>query len=270
MAAATVLSLVLLLMVGMQDQMSRAWTNANRRMEATREARAGLRMLTEDFIHSYMRDVYTNVSEARANYNPSTNPVPMIFFSNAASPVGTLSIPNAQPGSQALFFLCQRKPPTGTTEDQLTSVGYYIAWTTNLTLNGMLTTNYHLYRYYNTNTPTNLAAYFSSSSPAALFPGVGPLGSNNEILTRNALNLRIFFYPTNAVTNSLVYTIPESSGPIYSGNRCVFELTTYPETVANSVLQAGNILNTWSNTNNIRRFGRTFEITVDLERGLSK
>ena len=40
MAATTVLSVVLLMMVGMQDQMSKAWSNANRRTDATREARA--------------------------------------------------------------------------------------------------------------------------------------------------------------------------------------------------------------------------------------
>jgi len=40
MAATTVLSVILLMMVGMQDQMSKAWSNANRRTDATREARA--------------------------------------------------------------------------------------------------------------------------------------------------------------------------------------------------------------------------------------
>jgi uncharacterized protein (TIGR02599 family) len=39
MAASTVLSVVLLMMVGMQDQMSKAWSNANRRTDANREAR---------------------------------------------------------------------------------------------------------------------------------------------------------------------------------------------------------------------------------------
>ena len=42
MAATSVLSVVLLMMVGMQDQMSRAWSNSNRRTDATREARAAL------------------------------------------------------------------------------------------------------------------------------------------------------------------------------------------------------------------------------------
>lgn len=275
MAASSVLSLVLLLMVGMQDQMSRAWTNANRRTEATREARAGLRMLTEDFIHYYIRDVYTNTGSARANYNPTTNPIPMVYFTNAGAGAGGLTIPDAQPGSQALFFLSQRRPPVGMNADQLTAVGYYIASATNTNINGMQTVNYHLYRYVNTNTYLSLSNFLTApgASLALLFPNIGPTNtSNNEILARNSLNLRISFYPSNLVTNGAVYTIPENdpANRIYSGNRCVFELTTYPETVANSMLQAGNILTTWTSTNNLRRYGRSYEITMDLERNLSR
>jgi len=48
MAATTVLSVVLLMMVGMQDQMSKAWSNANRRTDATREASAACRLMYED------------------------------------------------------------------------------------------------------------------------------------------------------------------------------------------------------------------------------
>jgi uncharacterized protein (TIGR02599 family) len=48
MAATTVLSVVLLMMVGMQDQMSKAWSNANRRTDATREARAACLLMARD------------------------------------------------------------------------------------------------------------------------------------------------------------------------------------------------------------------------------
>lgn len=274
MAASSVLSVVLLLMVGMQDQMSRAWTNANRRMEATREARAGLRLITEDFIHYYVRDIYTNPGNARMNYNPSTKSIPIVFFSNAASGVGGLTISNAQPGSQALFFLSQRKPPAGSDADQLTAVGYYIAslpWTN---VNGLATTNYHLFRYINTNTPLLLSQYFSSTNAALinLFPNIGPsFTNNNEILARNALSLRIYFYPASSVPSSgLIYRLPEPTNGTFTGNRCVFELTTYPETVASSLLQGPNLLLLWTNANNLRRYGRSFEITMDAERSLDK
>lgn len=273
MAASTVLSLVLLLMVGMQDQMSRAWTNAGRRTDATREARAGLRMLTEDFLHYFCRDTFTNAPSARSNFNPITNRVPIVYFGDAATPQSGLSISNAQNNSQAVFFLCQRRPGTNRSADQVTAVGYYIAWQTNLNVNGFTTTNYHLFRYVNTNVLPGLTAYFNNQSSANsltnLFPNVGPgYPSNNEVLARNAVNLRIYFYGSNIPATGLIYNFPEadSASRVYSGNRCVFELTTYPDTVANTLLQ-GDLAN-WASSNNLRRFGRTFEVTTDLERGL--
>ena len=55
MAATTVLSVILLMMVGMQDQMSKAWSNANRRTDATREARAASLLMARDLSTFAMR-----------------------------------------------------------------------------------------------------------------------------------------------------------------------------------------------------------------------
>ena len=268
MAATTVLSVVLLMMVGMQDQMSKAWANANRRTESTREARAGLRMLTEDFTHYYVRSDFTKGQFSRANYNPITNKIPIVYFTDASSAAGKLTISNAQPKSQALFFLSQRRPGTNRTSDQLTAVGYYIAWEANTSISGFLTTNYNLYRYVNTNTVSALINFTNATDVTPLFPKVGAtFKSNNEILARNAVNLRIYFYPTSSVNSGgLIYGLEEGTNPAYTGNRCVFEVTTYPDSIANSLLQ-GN-LTSWTSSNNIKRYGRTFEVTMDLERWL--
>jgi len=267
MAATTVLSVVLLMMVGMQDQMSKAWANANRRTESTRDARAGLRMLTEDFTHYYVRNDHTKVGAARGNYNSITNKIPIVYFSDASTTVGKLTISNAQPKSQALFFLSQRRPGTNRESDQLTAVGYYISRDTNTSISGFATTNYNLYRYVNTNTVSALTGFTDANDVTPLFPNVGTtFKTNNEILARNAVNLRIYFYPASSVSSGLIYGIKEGSGATYSGNRCVFEVTTYPDSIANSLLQ-GNLTN-WTSSNNIKRYGRTFEITMDLERWL--
>ncbi|MEI6598288.1 MAG: hypothetical protein WCL22_04525, partial [bacterium] len=185
--------------------------------------------------------------------------------------VGKLTISNAQPKSQALFFLSQRRPGTNRESDQLTAVGYYISRDTNTSISGFATTNYNLYRYVNTNTVSALTGFTDANDVTPLFPNVGTtFKTNNEILARNAVNLRIYFYPTNSITNGLIYGIKEETNPalrvIYSGNRCVFEVTTYPDSIANSLLQ-GNLTN-WTSSNNIKRYGRTFEITMDLERWL--
>jgi len=268
MAATTVLSVVLLMMVGMQDQMSKAWANANRRTESTREARAGLRMLTEDFTHYYVRSDFTKGYWSRANYNPITNTIPIVYFSDASSAVGKLTISNAQPKSQALFFLSQRRPGTNRESDRLTAVGYYIAGETNMSISGFTNTSYNLYRYVNTNTVSALINFTDANDVRSLFPNVGTtFKSNNEILARNAVNLRIYFYPASSVTGGLIYGIRESdTNTTYTGNRCVFEVTTYPDSIANSLLQ-GNLTN-WTSPNNIKRYGRTFEVTMDLERWL--
>jgi len=267
MAATTVLSVVLLMMVGMQDQMSKAWANANRRTESTREARAGLRMLAEDFTHYYIRSDFSKGYWSRANYNPITNTIPIVYFTDASSAAGKLTISNAQPKSQALFFLSQRRPGTNKESDQLTAVGYYIAWETNTSISGFLTTNYNLYRYANTNTVSALINFTNATDATPLFPNVGAtFKSNNEILARNAVNLRIYFYPTSGVSGNLIYGIRETTNSSYSGNRCVFEVTTYPDSIANSLLQDN--LTSWTSSNNIKRYGRTFEVTMDLERWL--
>jgi len=276
MAATTVLSVVLLMMVGMQDQMSKAWANANRRTESTREARAGLRMLTEDFTHYYIRSDLSKGYWSRANYNPITDKIPIVYFSDASSAVGKLTISNAQPKSQALFFLSQRRPGTNKESDQLTAVGYYIAWETNMSISGFTSTSYNLYRYVNTNTVSALRNFTNATDVTPLFPKVGvgaTFKTNNEILARNAVNLRIYFYPTSSVNSTvnsggLIYGIrePTNQTQTYSGNRCVFEVTTYPDSIANSLLQ-GN-LTSWTSSNNIKRYGRTFEVTMDLERWL--
>jgi len=269
MAATTVLSVVLLMMVGMQDQMSKAWANANRRTESTREARAGLRMLTEDFTHYYVRGDYTRAGAPRANYNPITNKIPIVYFSDASSTVGNLTISNAQPKSQALFFLSQRRPGKNRESDQLTAVGYYIARATNMSISGFTNTSYNLYRYVNTNTLDALGNFTNANDVSPLFPKVGANNkTNNEILARNAVNLRIYFYPTSNVNAGLIYGITEGSGATYSGNRCVFEVTTYPDSIANSLLK--DKLANWTSRDNLRRYGRTFEITMDLERALSE
>lgn len=272
MAASTVLSVILLLMIGMQDQMSKAWSNANRRTESTREARAGLRMMTEDFVHYYIRANLTS-SAYRSSYNPRTNSIPLIYFTNAARAIGSFSIPSAQNNSQAVFFLSQRRPRSDGQSDRLEAVGYYIASAVETNINGFVSTNFHLFRYINTNVLPNLQQYLANTSSIQnLFPRVGPSASfvsNNEILARNSLNLRIYFYPsTQLPNNGIIQDFPIASDNSYTGNRCVFELTSYPENVANSLLQGGASMSAWTNTNNLKRFGRTFEITMDLERGL--
>ena len=267
MCACTLLSVILLMMVGMQDQMSKAWKNSNRRMDATREARAALRMMSSDLGNLYFR---TNTWGSTMAYNPSRSPIPMAILNDDARAT-TLSIPNAQPGSVAIFALVQRQssvPNPNAVFDEFCAVGYYIGSGEDVDVNGFKRTNYNLYRYFRTGaqlTPA-LITYLQAKNPRTSVAGIFSPSTNDEILARNACNLQVTVYPANSVpSNGLVFTVIEAMGnqTFYHGNKFQFELTTYPDDVVASGVLGG--LTNWSKASNVQKYGRTFEGRKNLE-----
>ena len=116
MCASTLLSVILLMMVGMQDQMSKAWKNSNRRMDATREARAALRMMSSDLGNLFFR---TNTDGSTMAYNPNESPVPMAILNDAARKLTLPNMNNVQTGSVAGKLACQNAAPVQTQPLQL-------------------------------------------------------------------------------------------------------------------------------------------------------
>ena len=112
MAASTVLSVILLMMVGMQDQMSRAWSGANRRTDATREASAACRMMSDDLsclvFRAYQFDNQKSLAPCLTN-----QAIPFLFSSNGLGPI---TISKVQSNTGYLFGIVARKP-SGTTLD---------------------------------------------------------------------------------------------------------------------------------------------------------
>ena len=267
MCACTLLSVILLMMVGMQDQMSKAWSNSNRRMDATREARAALRMMSSDLGNLYFR---TNTWGSTMAYNPSRSPIPMAILNDDARAT-TLPITNAQTGSVAIFALVQRQssvPNTNAVFDEFCAVGYYIGSGEDVDVNGFKRTNYNLYRYFRTGaqlTPA-LITYLQAKNPRASVADIFSPSTNDEILARNACNLQVTVYPANSVpSNGLVFSVIESLGnkTFYHGNKFQFELTTYPDDVVVSGVLGG--LTNWTNASNVQKYGRTFEGRKNLE-----
>lgn len=268
MCATTLLSVILLMMVGMQDQMSKAWRNSNRRMDATREARAALRMMSSDLGNLYFR---TNTSGSTFAYNPNRSPIPLAILNDGARAT-TLSIPNAQPGSVAIFALVQRQssvPNPNATFDEFSAVGYYIGEAEDVDVNGFKRTSYNLYRFFSTGTnlTPGLISYLQSANATASVTNIFRPSTNDDILARNACNLQVTVYPTNSVPkNGLVFSVPEvtTSNTYYHGNSYQIELTTYPDdVVASGVLKD---LAAWSDKANVPKYGRTFELRKNLER----
>ena len=258
MAATTVLSIILLMMVGMQDQMSKAWSNSNRRTDATREARAAARLMASDLGGMAFRPNTPNSSYDSFATVLTNQGLPYLYSSNGAGT--SITIPDAETNSAYLFALCNQAS-RGTNYTDIGLVGYYIASRLTTNVNGFVTTNYNLHRYYvpASNAVGNLASWLTSKDAANLFSGVNP--ATDDILARNTCNLRITFFG-KPVLNGLNYSnAPDSKNTSYRGNKVQVEWTTYPEDFAQKLP-----LSSWTSPGNIQKYGRTYEFRLDLRR----
>jgi len=264
MAATTVLSVILLMMVGMQDQMSKAWANSNRRTDATREARAAVQMISSDLSGLLTRQ-NTNMDGFVGSIAIANMGLPFVYSSNGVNSSG-LNLPTSmQPGSSFLFGVCTKKSRSPTDPD-LAIFGYYIGRRNGTNINGFPFTNYNLYRYV---VPNNTAAALSGITTGnlnTLFPNIA---DNSEILARNTCNLRIRFYnsqnPGMPVTNGPNYRVFSAcTANNYSGSKIHIELSAYPEDSAQKIP-----LTAWANSNNIQKYARSFEFRIDVPRTIT-
>ena len=255
MAATTVLSVVLLMMVGMQDQMSKAWSNSNRRTDATREARAACLLMASDLSTFAMRGkAFGRFDSFPTNLTNAS--VPFYYYNGS----GGLAQGSASNCAQ-FFGLIPQASKTNDPAD-IALVGYYIAPATSTNVNGFVTTSYNLFRYYipPSNAASGIATWLSSpnGSAATLFTNIA---SNSEILARNACNLQIKFYgsSTALVTNGLNFSNKGAGNPaFYQGNKMGIELSFYPEDTAQKITNTA-----WMNTTNIQKYARSFEFKID-------
>jgi len=261
MAATTVLSFVLLLMVGMQDQMSRAWSNANQRTDATREARSACNLMAADFSFPIVRGNSSLTSKDQIADSTTNFGLPFLYSSNGAN-LG-FSIPGQQSNSSAFFCVTSQRSRGTTNPVDLALVGYYVASSSNTNVNGFVTESYNLHRYYcpAPNAWSNLVNWFATKSAASLFTNVSP--NNDDILARNVANFRVVFYYNSSkpITNGVNYTNAGGGQP-YTGNKMQVSLDIYPGDVA----QKFPSLNNWLNPTNIQRFARAYEFRVDSPR----
>ena len=269
MAATTVLSIILLMMVGMQDQMSRAWSNSNRRTDATREARAACRLMAEDFSCLVFRPLAFDNQDAYA-LGLENQGIPFLYSSDGTGPI---TISSSQPGAAYLFGISARKP-AGTGPGDLAIVGYYIASKLTTNVSGFVTTNYNLYRHYvpASNAVSNLTAWFAKPNNTRtadlLFT---PDPAKDDILARNTCNLRITVYNrregntkglANKVINGLNYQCVSGASIGYnSGSKIQAEISVYPEELAQKVT-----ITNWGSSTNIQKYARSYEFRVDVPR----
>ncbi|NCW28146.1 MAG: prepilin-type N-terminal cleavage/methylation domain-containing protein [Verrucomicrobia bacterium] len=266
MAASAVLSILLLVMVGTLDQMSKAWSRSTQRLDAAKELRFALRLMGADLGGAYLR---WDASADMQNHNPINRPIGMRYYTNG----GSLNGVTFQPNSHALFFLTSRQPVTlpalGRAAPDLAAVGYYVAWSSHTNVSGMVRSGYNLHRFYRagTNLWTNLVTY--ANTPAANFTTLFPLNiQNDEILARNGCNLQVTFHCGSLVlTNNDVVQITEAwnkgaVAPGFWGNRVQMELTVFPQEALPYLTSAA----AWSSNASVAKYGRSMEMRFDLER----
>lgn len=272
MAASTVLSMMLLLMVGMQDQMSRAWANANRRTDTTREARTALRLMMGDLSKLVLRPA----SYPTDSFNPVVNAGIPIAVGGQTNSINRnpLQISGWLNDSSYFFGVVPRRPTANNSSD-LALVGYYVASATTTNISGFASPSYNLYRYYLPQA-ADLTAQLQRwmiNNPLLQLPAI-PGDTNNEVVARNVVGLNIsFFGLTNQVTsggtiyypvtNGLNRAITEGrSGHACTGNRIRIQLVTYPDEIAARF----NNLSAWTTTSNLARFSRVYEVGLDVRR----
>jgi prepilin-type N-terminal cleavage/methylation domain-containing protein len=252
MAATTVLSIILLMMVGMQDQMSKAWSNSNRRTDATREARAACLLMSRDLSTFAMR----GKAFGRFDSFPTNLTNAGVPFYYSSGPGGLA--PGGAPSCAQFFGLIPQPSKTNDSAD-IALVGYYIAPATNTNVNGFLTTSYNLFRYYiaPSNAAAGIATWLSTpnGNANALFTNIA---TSSEILARNACNLQIKIYSGTTMSNGFNFSNKGSSSGFYRGNKMGIELSFYPEDTAQKITTTA-----WMNTNNIQKYARSFEFKID-------
>lgn len=103
MISTVIVSILMVLLLGMTDGITRLWSESERKREASREARAGLRMLTED-----LHNAVTTTNPETLSITPATDD----------SPTG-----------KRIFFLVShpRETTGGKPEGDLCAVGYFTA-----------------------------------------------------------------------------------------------------------------------------------------------
>lgn len=252
MAATAVLSSVLLLMVGMQDQMSRAWNNANRRTETGREARAALRMMATDLALLKTRRPTSGPVINMISPDVTNGPIPFYYYApgglRATQP--SLAVANYLTNTAMVFGVVPRA------NGELNLVGYYVARRATTNLNGIVQTNAHLFRYRRdaAATATALTAYFGATNNiTTLFPAVDPAA--DEILAYNVVNLSILAMGQATInSNGLNFTLPEVAN---QGARFHVTLHLIPEEIAQRLSPAD-----WSSSNTLAKFSRSYEFRL--------
>lgn len=221
LAAMTVLSLLMVALVGMLDQAMRGWQQAQKGIDGRREARAALQMLQRD-LGGLVIQPGRGIIETNDKKNST-------FFFLTTLPT------NAQAAASG---------------GDVCGVGYFVEWDPSLN-EGRGSRVLRRYQQEATNQLLRLRSAPASNAPLAdLFPSNGP-GVTVETLAQNISHFRVEIYQWTTNTNfSAVGGEDGKRRPAY----LTIELAAYdPQTV-----RTFTNTNDWDNSNNVTKYARTY------------
>jgi hypothetical protein len=181
--------------------------------------------------------------------NVINGPIPFVYRAANAGGLNPLTIPNRMTNAAFLFGVVPRA------NGELNLVGYYVARRATTNLNGLVQSNFHLFRYLRdaSNTAIALSAYFGATNNAnTLFPQIDP--NSDEILAYNTTGFSIQALGQGVRSNGLNFTLPEATN---QGARFQVSLHLIPEEVAQRLSTAD-----WSSSNTLAKFSRSYEFRL--------
>lgn len=188
-----ILAILFLVMMSILDQSSRAWNDAEQRIDAFREGRAAQFVMNRD-LEGLVQPT------GKPFFFRNQNVSPEIIRINAGLP------PPAN--GDTLFFttLLPLNAQTDVSRSNLCLVGYYLAYISESTQPGAKR-SYNLYRHLsNSNdTFTALENFYTTNNPPmiATFPRP-PAGFNgDEVLARNVINFKVTLFKKNPATGAV-------------------------------------------------------------------
>ena len=246
MVATAITSILILGMTGIFDQAMKAWRLSSRRGDAEREVRAALGTLQRDLggvVVTNTLPIYVGVVSPTLVGISSSN-LPNLAPTNASGAWSNVST--------TLFFATTQAGNAAGGGD-LAGVGYYVAWSPNAN-DGRGAWN--LYRYYQRPASflTGISNYLTSSN--RLYQANG----EDEIVGANVLNFwaQLVVVPPGLVAGPS--NLPTSGAITNRPHYIQMELTAY----GSEAVRAFSGRADWGNTNNIKKFGRSFIWRVDL------
>ena len=240
MVAAGITTLLLLGMTGIFDQAMKAWRLSSRRGDAEREVRAAMATIERDLgglIIGPKLPLYIG------QFDPAIVGISATNYPNLAPQSASGTWSNV---STALFFSSAQRSDS-TSQGDISGVGYYVAWDSQCNEGRGA---YNLYRNFFTDT----TSFFASG---------GILYAQNnrdEIVGANVLNFWAQLVTVPPGLTAGPTNLPTAGSVTNRPSYVQLELTSY----GSEAVRSFNVRGDWGNTNNIKKFGRSFIWRVDL------